>query len=532
MEEKLILDSFFKCQISSNDTDAHILKEPRVLPCGYTVCKDCILNTFVQNNSKKFKCNFDNCQREHLIVDIDHLGQNHLVVKVLNENIKYLSNDLLKKLQIEFENFKGNLNLQSQKSHSKLQLSTLDVNSMNENKNKIETMFEFIEGDIVIRVESIKIELESLQTDLINTIKSIKENFLKDFLHEFEIKKLNSEKLITSMKNIIQLNETSKEILRENMYKCQEYLNDLKKFDTSLNKKLSEVSFKCSDWLPLTSNIGSISGTSNLFTIAKAVTPNIINLSCCIKHIYGLCNFKDQYLFLASPEENKVYMLDENYHCVKSCASVGGRYFSKPYSLCTDGQTNIYLCDYGNNRILIIDENFEEIRKVIGKHGHVGGEFDGPIDIKFFNEQLFVLDEKNLRIQVLTKRGEFINEISLIDYPEIERPTRFGVLNDSIVVLDQFKNLIVYNFDGQVLQSIVTDQVNAFYVDDNFILTINDYGMICLYDKTSNKEESNNGFSFQLDRVIKNFEYDVSFTCFFNGNFVVSLGEYARLAVF
>ena len=107
MEYGIVLENFFKCQIPSDEAEAHILKEPRVLPCGYTCCKDCILDELAINN-KKFKCNFENCQREHLIVDIEQLGKNHLVAKVLNENINYLSNDLLKKLLIQFQNFIGN----------------------------------------------------------------------------------------------------------------------------------------------------------------------------------------------------------------------------------------------------------------------------------------------------------------------------------------------------------------------------------------------------------------------------------------
>ena len=363
---------------------------------------------------------------------------------------------------------------------------------------------------------------------MINTLKSIKEKFLKEFLNEFEIKKVNSEKLIIEMQKVIKKNEVSNECLRDNMYKCQEYLNDLRRFDSSLNKKLNEISFQCSEWLPTTCQIGTINGYSNLFTISKTVTPVIVDLSCCVKQIFGLCNFRDDFLFLTSPDENKVYILDSNYHCLKSCVSVGGRYFSKPTGITTDNHSIIYLCDYGNNRILLLDEKFEEIRKVIGKNGKNACEFDGPIDIIFSNEQLFVLEEKNFRVQMLTKRGEFLCEICLISH--VEKPTRLSVTSESLVILDQLKSLVFFNFDGQPLQTIQTDKIKSFFIDDNYLFTLTDFGIISLYEKTSYNDT--NGYFFELQRQIKNFEYDASFTCFFNGHLICSLGDYGSLAIF
>lgn len=407
----------------------------------------------------------------------------------------------------------------------------LDESTLNENKTKIETIFEFFEGDVIIRVESIKMELDNLQTDLISTIRSIKDKFLKEFLNEFEYKKLNSEKLIGKMQKVITKNEVSNECLKENMYKCQEYLNDLRRFDGSLNQKLNEISFKCSNWLPITANIGSINGHSSLFTISKTVTPNIVDLSCCIKQIFGLCNLNDEFLFITSPDENKVYILDEKYHCLKGCASVGGRYFSKPSGLCTDNYATIYLCDYGNNRVIILDEKLEEIRKVIGKHGKNSCEFDGPIDIAFSNEQLYVLEDKNFRIQILTKRGEFLSEISLLmNESVIEKPTRLSVLSESLVILDQFKSLILINFDGQPLQTIQTDQIKSFFIDENYLFTLTDFGVISLYEKASYNDT--NGYFLESQREIKNFDFDVSFTSFFNGHLICSLGDFGSLAIF
>lgn len=106
-DQKLAFDKFFKCQLYTNDADAHLLKEPKVLPCGYTVCSECIRKLIKTNNNKIFKCNFENCKQEHQINDINNLGQNHLVETVLNENLKYLSHDLLQKLENEYESFKS-----------------------------------------------------------------------------------------------------------------------------------------------------------------------------------------------------------------------------------------------------------------------------------------------------------------------------------------------------------------------------------------------------------------------------------------
>lgn len=350
-------------------------------------------------------------------------------------------------------------------------------------------------------------------------------------MHEYEFKKSKYEKFIDNLKNLFITNEASNEILKTNMYTCQEYLNELKKFDVNLNVSLNEISFENSDWLPCTKNIGIINAKSILYTISKTVSPRIIDLGCCIKHAYGICSMKDNYLAITSPDENKVYILDKNYHFIKACASVGGRFFNKPFGICSDRQSNVYLCDFGNNRVIILDETFEEVRKVIGKQGTAHGEFNGPVDICYENDRLYVLDSKNKRIQELSRRGEFLKEIDFTTNQLVTEPVRLGVISDTIAVLDDFKDLVIYNTDGQLIQVIETDNISSFYLNEDYCLTFSNECKIVLFKKSNEKKSDR--FIIEFERELRNFErFETTFTCFFNDHLMVALGECASLAEF
>ena len=92
--------------------------------------------------------------------------------------------------------------------------------------------------------------------------------------------------------------------------------------------------------------------------------------------------------------------------------SIGSRKFKQLVSLCSDDLENIYLADGGASQIMILDNEFSVIKRTIGKKGTKNGEFNGLLDICFFDGHLHALD-KCKRVQIFSKQGDFIRSIKL-----------------------------------------------------------------------------------------------------------------------
>ena len=58
------IDENFVCQLWTPEKSKHLYENPYLLPCGNTACLKCIQ---MKTTDKLFKCNFKNCQKDHMI---------------------------------------------------------------------------------------------------------------------------------------------------------------------------------------------------------------------------------------------------------------------------------------------------------------------------------------------------------------------------------------------------------------------------------------------------------------------------------
>ena len=76
-----------------------------------------------------------------------------------------------------------------------------------------------------------------------------------------------------------------------------------------------------------------------------------------------------------------------------------------PRDLTVDKDLNVYVCDTGNCKILKFNKEGKYIA-TFGKRGTKNGEFLEPFGIKIGpDNNLYILDRKNFRVQVLTLNG-------------------------------------------------------------------------------------------------------------------------------
>lgn len=91
--------------------------------------------------------------------------------------------------------------------------------------------------------------------------------------------------------------------------------------------------------------------------------------------------------------------------------------FENPRSIAVDRATGrIYVADTTRNFIVILDHS-GEILAQIGKRGGGNGsaEFKEPIEIAIYESEVFVLDRKNFRVQVLDLDGNFRRQFRFRD---------------------------------------------------------------------------------------------------------------------
>jgi|GEM_PF-1280595 len=96
-------------------------------------------------------------------------------------------------------------------------------------------------------------------------------------------------------------------------------------------------------------------------------------------------------------------------------------------------EENIVVSDKEDHKLVVLDKEGNRIRE-IGKIGGGPLEFSNPTDIYHDEENgyLYVLDNGNKRVQILSENLEYLNEISLSDMVELTDP-----MNYSSVIADK-----------------------------------------------------------------------------------------------
>jgi hypothetical protein len=90
-----LLESLIVCKFDL--TNCHLISKAIILPCGYTVCKDCIQNSIIRFGF--IKCNFSKCTKKHNLNSIDSLFVNKAVDEIIENNLKYFAEFFVEELK-------------------------------------------------------------------------------------------------------------------------------------------------------------------------------------------------------------------------------------------------------------------------------------------------------------------------------------------------------------------------------------------------------------------------------------------------
>ena len=129
----------------------------------------------------------------------------------------------------------------------------------------------------------------------------------------------------------------------------------------------------------------------------------------------------------------------------------GEQPFERPAGIAVDPASgHIYVADPPRNVVVMLDANGKILAKFGTSAGGRGpGEFAAPTDVVVRNQELFVLDSRNYRIQVLDLAGNFRASI----HPEpMELSTGFSIDNEGRIYLGGPDDTVrVFQRDGRLL---------------------------------------------------------------------------------
>jgi DNA-binding beta-propeller fold protein YncE len=129
----------------------------------------------------------------------------------------------------------------------------------------------------------------------------------------------------------------------------------------------------------------------------------------------------------------------------------GDRLFERPAGIAVDRASgHIYVADPPRNMVVMLDADGNILAKIgTGASGSGSGEFAAPTDVVVRDQELFVLDAQNLRIQVFDLAGHFRASIR----PESMGPSvALSVDSRGLIYLDGPLNTVqVFERDGRLL---------------------------------------------------------------------------------
>ena len=151
--------------------------------------------------------------------------------------------------------------------------------------------------------------------------------------------------------------------------------------------------------------------------------------------------------------KNKLQKFDRNGEFVKNVGS-GSRgskpgEFHEPQGVKVH-QNQVYVCDSGNHRIQVFDLEFLFITS-FGTPGSGQGRFDQPNDLAFDSQgNIYVTDHGNKRVQVLDPNGRYLRQFGNESGPgKLKGPEGIHIAYDRVYVSDRYNHHIaVFQLSG------------------------------------------------------------------------------------
>ena len=177
---------------------------------------------------------------------------------------------------------------------------------------------------------------------------------------------------------------------------------------------------------------------------------------------------------VAVDKEDNIYVSDSVKHCVYKfnkrgdllkrfgTRGSGPKKLNAPRGIAVAGD-QVFVCDDENNRVQVLTTDLEPVKQ-IGSEGTGNEQFKRPEDITVDNEQMvYVTDRNNNRVQVLTMDGRFIRSIGKKGSEQGDLSHPHGVCVAGFVYVADYDNkrVSVFTKDGQFVTSFAKGHITS-----------------------------------------------------------------------
>ena len=228
-------------------------------------------------------------------------------------------------------------------------------------------------------------------------------------------------------------------------------------------------------------------------------------------------------IYVANLSNNRVQMFDENLNYLSSFGEI-----TSPICIAISKE-KVFVSQYRFGCFSVFDMN-GTLLKQVGTTGSGDGQFKNPhgIAINAFNDDIYVCDYSNKRIQIFSKdysyKSQFGNTI-------INHPSDIQLTKDNIYVLSHHNPfLFIFNYNYQYMKNIISTSISkhlncplAFKIDGagNFVISDRGNYSIFIFD---------NNFTL-LHQINEEFSKPRGVTIDSNGRILV-VGYNHRLLIF
>ena len=347
-------------------------------------------------------------------------------------------------------------------------------------KTKIETYFQLLMNSLKERERQLLTELE----EIVSSLRREKDQ-QKQSLSEIEyLLKQTQENIHSNVLKEAQIGIVK--ILKQQQREIESNLNS-KRFSFNFDDTLL-------DKIKLFGNITVVNSTDSCLPVVKY--KDKVRPVMCMGDVAG--NSVGQFynpwgvevdnktgnIYVADQSNNRVQMFDENLNYLSKIGQINS-------PLCiTISKGKVFVSQGGPNCFSVFDMK-GTLLKQIGTTGSGDGQFKNPrgIAINAFNDDIYVCDLSNKRIQIFSKDYSYKSQFG---NPIINHPSDIQLTKDNIYVLSHHNPfLFIFNYNYQYLKNIISTSLSkymkqplAFKIDGagNFVILDNGNNSIYIFD--------------------------------------------------